>query len=347
MVCFLKKHCLPLFAVAVVAGLTASLHAETSRVTIGSPVAGTRIAAPVMVRAHNVGCNGARPTSFSYSIDDSRAVYRGDTPYDIDVQNQPIEPGRHIIHFRSATSKGDCPESTTTFTVTDSSTTPPVIPPNATSSGDLETADNWKQAHDSRTPGHAVGTTVYPSTTPLGDDARLFSMDYSNKAGERWSNSFANDTQATNFVFDVYVLMPDPTQIQNLELDINQVDSNGKTILMTTQCSSNSKRWEYGDTVGHTDHWLVSNVPCDTETWTANTWHHIQIGEHHDSSGVVTHDYVILDDVYTPFVGATHKSAEKEGWQKGDVNTQFQIEGSSKAPASASIFAHNLTIYRW
>ncbi len=302
---------------------------------------------PIQIRAHNVGCKSARPTSFGFSIDDSKIVYRGETPFDIDIPSQDITPGKHTIHFKSATSKGDCAEATTTFTVADSSTTPPVIPSYALSSGDLETTDNWNQAHDSRTPGHAVGTTVYPATSPLGDDARLFSMDYSKRAGERWSNSFANDTTATQFVLDVYVLMPDPTQIQNLELDINQVAANGKTVLMTTQCSANSNRWEYGETIGHTNHWLVSNVPCDIQSWTANAWHHIQIGEHHDKSLRLTHDYVIVDDVYTPFVGATRPASKNEGWRKGDVNTQFQIEGSSRVEATATIYAHNLTVYRW
>ncbi len=328
MVCFAKKHFLPLVAVAIAVSIT-TLHAHAADITVGSPVNGTRIASPIMIRAHNVGCEGAKPTSFNYSIDDSKTLYRGETPYDIDVTNHEISPGKHTIHFKSATSKGECSEVSTTFNVTSSSngrhpSSPPMPSPPAIWKLPI-TGYRWTTTARLGTP---TATTSYPATTPAGDDARLFSMDYWGKAGERWSNTFAKDTKSTHFVFDVYVLLPDPSQIQNLELDINQVAANGDTILMTTQCSSNSKKWEYGDVDGDTDHWLVSNIPCDTEKWSANVWHHIQIGEHHDGSGVLTHDYVIFDGVYTPFVGATHRSAKNEGWRKGDINTQFQIEGS-------------------
>jgi hypothetical protein len=67
-------------------------------------------------------------------------------------------------------------------------------------------------------------------------------------------------------------------------------------------------------------------------------WHHVQIGEHRDTNGYVTHDWVTVDGVYRPFEDATLESAHFLDWGPGDLNTQFQIEGSSSGKGS---------VYRW
>jgi hypothetical protein len=268
------KNRLALLLLTTLCGAIASPRALASDITVGSPVSGTRISSPVLIRAHNIGCNGDRPTSLGFSIDDDRAIVPGGNAFDIDVIGQNLSPGLHTVNFKSETSKGACPVVSTTFTVADPEEpqTGPNIPPNAISSGDLDSAHNWKEGHDARTPGNADGKTAYPAKTPVYDEARLFSMTYSDRAGERWSNSFANDTESSNYVLDVYVFLPKPSEIKNLEMDINQVAPNGETIIMSTQCSGTHGLWEYGDTVNNVDHWLLSNLPCNPERWAANVW---------------------------------------------------------------------------
>ena len=68
-------------------------------------------------------------------------------------------------------------------------------------------------------------------------------MTYSNHGGERWHLSFGNNGTSMNFVLDTYVYMVNPSQVQNLEIDLNQVMSNGETVIYGTQCSSISKTW--------------------------------------------------------------------------------------------------------
>jgi hypothetical protein len=189
---------------------------------------------------------------------------------------------------------------------------------------------------------------VFPASTPLYDDARKFYMTYSDQAGERWSNTFAKDTESNYFVLDTYVLLPNPSELKNLELDINQVIANGETIILSTQCSGEIGQWEYGDSVGKHDHWKSSGIKCNPADWKANVWHHVQIGEHRDSTnGFVTHDYVIVDGVQSFFKDATLESAHFLNWGAGDVNTQFQIEGASKGSGSVTAYIHNFTVYRW
>jgi hypothetical protein len=347
-----------LFLLAALPYAVVSPQAFASDITVGSPVSGVKISSPALIRAHNVGCDGVPPKSFGYSIDSSTGIVMGETAYDIDVTAQAIPAGTHTVHFKSWTARGECPTVNTTFTVAaktepvsaaeaEVSASAPSIPSSAISSGDLDSSSKWTEAHDGGTPGSSKGSTVYPASTPLYDDARKFYMTYSDQAGERWSNTFVHDTVSTHFVLDVYIYLPNPSEVKNIEMDINQVTSNGETIILSTQCSGEIGQWEYGDSVGSHDHWKSTGLKCNPAEWKANTWHHVQIGEHRDTNGFVTHDYVILDGAYNAFKNATLESAHFLDWGKGDINTQFQIEGSSTKSGTVTAYIHKLTIYRW
>jgi hypothetical protein len=344
-------HCdLALPLLATLSGLVLSPAAFASDITVGSPVNGVSVTSPVLVRAHNIGCDGVPPSSFGYSIDNATGLVLGETAYDIDVTAQPIPAGTHTIHFKSWTSRGECPTVNTAFTVGGTGGGAPTsgIPKGAISSGDLDRSDRWNEEHDGGTPGKSKGSMVYPATTPLYDDARKFYMTYTDRAGERWSDTFEGDTEASNyFVVDTYVLLPNPSEVLNLEIDLNQVLANGQTVILSTQCAGTVGQWEYGYTVGKLDHWWADGIKCNPRDWKANVWHHIQIGEHRDANGFVTHDYVIFDGVESPFKNGTKESAHFLGWGKGELNVQFQIEGTSGGSGVVTAYIHNLTVYRW
>jgi Bacterial Ig-like domain (group 2) len=221
----------------------------------------------------------------------------------------------------------------------------------ATSSGNLDGARNWKAVHDSATSGESMGSSVYPVTTPPYDDARQFYMTYSDRGGERFSLSFGSSVSVTHFLYDTYIYFVNPSQVQNVELDINQVMSNGQTVIFGTQCSSNSGTWEY--TTAITDdgdrksHWNASSIPCNPKTWTANSWHQVQIASSRDSSGNVTYDWVTLDGATSNFVNATGPSALSLGWAVGDLSLNFQLDGANEASGSITAYIEDLTIYGW
>jgi hypothetical protein len=220
------------------------------------------------------------------------------------------------------------------------------LPSNAVSSGDLDGELGWQQIHDGGTPGTSKGSSVYPATTPLGDDARELYMTYSNRGGERWSLTFANDPASTSYVLDTYVLLPNPSEVLNLEMDINQVTANGETVILSTQCAGITGTWEAGYTAGKLDHWWASHIKCDPRTWAPNVWHHIQIGMHREPNGVVSHDWVNFDGAHYVW-GYARESAQFLGWAHGVNDVQYQIEGSSAGSGSVTSYIHKLTIYRW
>ena len=346
---------------AAVSGIFIAQPALAANITIASPVNGTTVPSPVWVRAHNVGCDGLLPTAFGYSVDSSSTLTKGTTVNDIDATTA-MAAGTHTIHYKAWTSKGVCPVVSTTFKVAGGSSSGGstsggstsgsgsaayALPSSAIASANLDGVGGWAAEHDAGTPGSSKGSMVYPASTPSYDDAREFYMTYSDHGGERWHLSFGNNGTAANFVLDTYVYLVDPAQVQNLEMDLNQVMTDGKTVIYGTQCSSISKTWEYATISGGAAHWKSSNIGCNPLTWSAKTWHHIQIGFHRDSSGVVTHDWVNLDSTHSVFKDATAASAQSLGWAKGVLLVNFQIDGENKGSGSITSYIHKLTIYHW
>jgi hypothetical protein len=348
---------------ATLSGFMLSQPASAANVTVASPVNGTTVSSPVWVRAHNVGCNGLTPTAFGYSIDSSSTLVKGVTVYDIDTQ-VAISAGTHTIHYKAWTSSGVCPVVSTTFKVaggsssttsgstSSSSTTPSSgsavysLPSYAVPSANLDSIGGWSAEHDAGTPGSSKGSMVYPASTPSYDDAREFYMTYTNHGGERWHVTFGNNPSSANFVLDTYVYIVNPSQVANIEIDLNQVMSNGETVIYGTQCSKYSGTWEYSYTSGGSPHWKSSGIGCNPLTWAAKTWHHIQVGYHRNSSGVVTHDWVNFDGAHHVFSGATNASALWLGWAKGSLLVNFQIDGENSS-GSVTSYIHKMTFYHW
>jgi hypothetical protein len=222
------------------------------------------------------------------------------------------------------------------------------IPVSAISSGDLSGSSSWIWSHDAGTPGSSVGSSQFPVTSPSLDGlAREFYMSYSGAGGERFSLTFGNDTESTHFVYDTYVYIDDPSQLANLELDMNQVMANGKTVIYAFQCSGYSKTWEYNTLKGTSPVWHTTGLPCNPQSWAANTWHHVQIASHRSSSGEVTYDWVNLDGTYNEIHGAKGNGAIDLHWAPGALNLNFQLDGAGEASSSVTIYADELTIYRW
>jgi hypothetical protein len=221
------------------------------------------------------------------------------------------------------------------------------IPASAKSSGDLTGSSRWFWSHDSGTPGSAVASSKYPVEDPsLDKKAREFNMSYSGKGGERFSLSFAHNAQVTHFVYDTYVYLEDPSELANLELDMNQVISNGKTVIFAFQCSGNTGQWEYSLIKSNHPKWQRGGFACSPKNWAAKKWHHIQIASHRDSKGDVTYDWVNFDGTYKELKNATGNGALSLHWGEGVLNLNFQLDGA-KDRGSVKIYTDELTIRYW
>jgi hypothetical protein len=219
------------------------------------------------------------------------------------------------------------------------------IPKNAKSSGDLSESSHWMWSHDAKTPGGAVASSHYPIGSPsLDGHAREFSMSYSHKGGERFSLTFAHNAEVTHFVYDTWVYLNNASELANLEMDMNQVIPNGKTMIYAFQCSGNTGHWEYSVIVHNSPHWKSTGVACSPTNWASKKWHHIQIASHR-SGEEVTYDGVSFDGDYHPLHDGG-PGALSLHWSAGDLNLNFQLDGSEER-GEVTIYQDRLTIFYW
>jgi len=165
----------------------------------------------------------------------------------------------------------------------------------------------------------------------------------------RICRALQNDTDASNFVYDVHIYITADSPIANLELDSNQVTRIGDTIIYAFQCSGYSGYWGYTENSGTVSapkaHWLKSTQPCNLAKWTRNAWHHIQIQTSRDDSGNVTYHSVWFDGVEQP-INKTVNSEFSLGWALGCLVVNFQVDGRGTSGAD-TVYVDNLKMSRW
>jgi hypothetical protein len=314
----------------------------SAQITITSPTNGSSVPMPVWLRAHVSQCNGnTNMTGFGYSIGDSPFITWGVTNFDIDTTDYRLSsPGTYLIHFKAWSSGGQCTVADSTVTVTG---------PTTASNPNADADTNWKWVFDTGTGGTASGSTTYPVASPSQDShSRQFTMTYTNGGGMRGSTSFGTDVNATNFVYDTYVYLTNPANVQNVEMDTNQVwNQNGDVLIMGLQCAAGSGTWEFTTNISGATHWNPSNVACNPQTWTANTWHHIQLVQHRDGSGNVFYDSVTVDGRKTAFSNAFGNSSYSLRWSPpGNLVLNFQLDGKG-ASGSITAYTDGLTMIWW
>ncbi|HTV83326.1 MAG TPA: hypothetical protein VME18_11800 [Acidobacteriaceae bacterium] len=213
----------------------------------------------------------------------------------------------------------------------------------------IQTLGNWQEAYDAGTSGSTTGQTSVVTLPSLSGAARQFVTTYADEGGERYWVSFGSDLNATNFLYDAWIyLAKSATDIDTLELDINQVVANGQTIIYGFQCDGNSHTWDYTENAGsptdYVDHWLHSEQSCNVHNWAADTWHHVQIWYSRDDSGNVTYHSVWLDGTEQD-IDATVPASFALGWASVLV-TNLQVDGEGSS-GSSTVYVDKLTVYRW
>lgn len=226
---------------------------------------------------------------------------------------------------------------------------PDTVPSDATVVSGIQALSNWNSAYDTGTTGSSNGAMDLVADPSVSGQAREFDTTYTNYGGERYYVSFGADTTATNFFYDVWVYLPaSPTDIANLEFDMNQVMANGQTVIYGFQCDGYSSTWDYTENAGTpeipVDHWVKSSASCNIHSWSTDTWHHLQVSYSRDDAGNVTYNSVWLDDVEQP-INATVPSAFALGWGS-TLLTNFQVDGVG-ASGSSTAYLDNMTVYRW
>jgi len=311
-------------------------------ITVSTPTNGTTVTSPFSLVAETSTCGSVPATAMGYSLDTS--------------SNTTVEPlsfkasvlagdGAHTLHVKCWGKNGAWGVTDIAIIVAQNVTPPS----NAIIVSNLQAISGWRNKFDPATGGTTTGSTSIVASPSLSGKARQFSMSFTNYGGELFSASFGSDTTATHFIYDAQVMVTNPFDIANVEMDMNQVMANGQTVIYGFQCSAWSGTWEYTENAGTPaqpiDHWVSSSAPCShPKTWAPNVWHHVQIAYSRDDSGNVTYQTVVFDGVLSD-INATVPSAFALGWAPTLI-TNFQLDGMG-ARGTAAALVDNLTIYRW
>ena len=208
----------------------------------------------------------------------------------------------------------------------------------------------WTMVDDPGTYGSATGANAMVSSPSLSGNALEFYTTYTYYGGERYYSSFGDDTTSHNFVYDGWVYLDGSSgSIANLEMDMNQVLSNGATIIFGFECDSWAGTWDYAENAGSytapNDQWVHSSAPCSVQNWAQNVWHHVQISYSRDDYGDVTYQSVWLDGNQQQ-INATVPSAFALAWAPSLV-TNFQVVSVDPGWSSSTVYLDNLAVSRW
>lgn len=320
-------------------------------VTVNSPANDTTVSSPFTLSAYATTCGSKSVASMGYSFDSSSSTTVVDKQ-SIDA-SIPSSTGTHTLHVKAWASGVVCVKDiqiNVTDAVSAATSDSVSVPSGANTISDLQVLNSWSFSHDSGGPGSSSGYTDLVSSPSLYGTTRRFITTFSNDGDERYSTTIGGDAGAKNFIYDGWVyLTSSSSMLANLEFDINQVMSNGQTVLTGVQCDGWSGTWAYtaneGSASSPKPEWVkASGTACNPQKWSQNTWHHVQFSLSRDDSGYVTYHSVWLDGVQTN-LNATVYGAADLGW--GNViNTQFQVDGYGSS-GHVTAYLDQLNISMW
>ena len=308
---------------------------SSQSVVVSTPLNNATVATTFLLQAQAPTCSGASTSSMAYSFD-SNADNLLSGQQSINQNVTAPSPGAHILRVKAWNVNGALCDTDVSITV--STTTGLVPPPNANAYSRIELLNNYTGGYESCPPGSAgsgVGgatsnsfqlwltqpdcgtigsksgntSLVSPPATPNTGDTqvRQYTMSYdgSDGAGVRWfiplsDSSSANDDVYSNFQYDVWVYF-DQTSIDhvyNLEMDLNQTVGNPAQYLYIFATQCNMVA----------GHWQLGNGWPLTADQTCSRsqfqpgWHHVQIQFHRNASPTsITFDAEAIDGVVQNF----------------------------------------------
>ena len=313
-------------------------------VIVNSPGNNSTVGSPFNLSANASTCSSQNIASMGYSLDSSTSTT---ILYSASINTSVwAAPGGHTVHVKAWGNGGAVCVTDVAVTVATTS----LVPSNALSVSSIQALGSWIDSHDTGTPGGSTGYMTIVSSPSRSGAARQLSTSYSYYGGQRYTVTFGDDESAYNFLFDVWVYLAYPSNgVQNLELDLNQVLSNGQTMLYGFQCDGWSGTWDFSVNRGTPSspyvQWVNTSAACSPRSWGANEWHHIQISYSRNDSGWVTYKSVWLDGNQSN-INVTAFSEYAMGWAP-TLLANVQIDGSSSGTGSSTVFVDDMTVYRW
>jgi hypothetical protein len=175
------------------------------------------------------------------------------------------------------------------------------------------------------------------SSPTMGAKSAHFSISGSNSYGDAlWWNTFMSGVSATNFQYDVYLYLKDPSSSRALEFDVVE-SSHGRRLRFATQCNFSSHVFRV---YSNSSSWVNTAVACNTLK--AYKWNHLVLEFHRTSGGNAQFVSMTLN-------GSKHYFNKTESGKDSSGNStsvSFQMD-QNKSATDYSVWMENLSLKYW
>jgi hypothetical protein len=260
----------PKVAVAVLSLVSASIAA----IPVSSPSNGSTVASP----AHFV----ASATS-SYGITAMRIYVDNQSAYSVNASkldtNLSLSSGKHYVVVQSWDSKGYVQKAPLNITVSGTSSSTTTAPSTATTYSNIDQMSGWQNCDSCAGIGGSGPSAPHSITLNVsnpsmdGKSAQFWLGGSTPYADALWWRQLGGNSNAHNFVYDLYFYVKNSSAPQALEFDVNQ-SANGYKYIFGTECDiRNTHTWKVWDTANA--RWVSTGIGCSAPA--AYTWNHLTL----------------------------------------------------------------------
>ena len=186
-------------------------------------------------------------------------------------------------------------------------------------------------------PGATIWQRIYINSPSIsGGSSQFYIQPWQSYSDALWWEQLGANSGVSNFKYDLYFYIKNPSASQALEFDVNQ-SVGGKKYIFGTECSIKSTgTWHVWSS---SSKWQNTYIPCHAPT--AYVWHHLT-EQFQRVNGKVKFVSITLDG-HTSYVNRAYypqNSSAKE------LNVAFQMDGN-KYQTAYSVWLDKVTLTAW
>ena len=250
-----------------------------------------------------------------------------------------VTSGSHNMVVQSWDSAGTVIKSSSISFKADSSN----VPANATKYLDIDQMNGWDSCDKCAGAGGNGPSAGYALTQNLsspamdGKSAELSLTPKASYANALWWKQLGANSNVSNFSYDLYFYLKNPSVAQALEFDLNQ-SIGGKKYIFGTQCDIKDHHdWDIYDAENHK--WMQTGIACSVPT--AYSWNHL-ILEFQRVNGQMKYISITLNGKKSYF----NKSYNPTSSGVSELNVAVQLDGNGSATAYNQ-WIDKVNMYAW
>ncbi|ABF39972.1 hypothetical protein Acid345_0969 [Candidatus Koribacter versatilis Ellin345] len=306
----------------------------SATVSVFSPTNGSTVSTSVHVTSTSSSSHAITKTIVY--IDNNQAYTNSSSTVSTYVT---VAAGAHTMVVQSWDSVGTVLKSSAIAFTANAS----VVPANAAKYLNIDQMSGWESCDKCAGAG-GNGPTAYHSLTqgvlsPVlnGKSTQLYLQPSTAYANALWWKQLGANSSVSNFSYDLYFYMKNPSASQALEFDLNQ-SINGKKYIFGTQCDiKNHHDWDIYDAYNHK--WMQTGIACSVPQ--AYTWNHL-ILEFQRVNGQMKFISVTLNGKKSYF----NKSYNPTTSSVTELNIAVQLDGDGSA-TPYNQWIDNVNMYAW